>query len=115
MLKTVDIVSVNCPSTPETYHLLSAERIALMKPGSYIVNTARGEIIDEDAMIRALQDEKIAGAGLDVFQEEPLAEESKLWNMNNCLISSHSSCCYDNYRELYAIELIEKLKSFYRQ
>ncbi len=75
MLKTVDIVSVNCPSTPETYHLLSAERIALMKPGSYIVNTARGEIIDEDAMIRALQDEKIAGAGLDVFEHEPSVNE----------------------------------------
>lgn len=75
MLKTVDIVSVNCPSTPETYHLLSAERIALMKPGSYIVNTARGEIIDEDALIRALQDEKIAGAGLDVFEHEPSVNE----------------------------------------
>lgn len=75
MLKTVDIVSVNCPSTPETYHLLSAERIALMKPGSYIVNTARGEIIDEDALIRALQDEKIAGAGLDVFEHEPTVNE----------------------------------------
>ncbi|MEP2980039.1 MAG: D-glycerate dehydrogenase [Lentilitoribacter sp.] len=75
MLKTVDIVSVNCPSTPETYHLLSADRIALMKPGSYIVNTARGEIIDEDAMIRALQDEKIAGAGLDVFEHEPSVNE----------------------------------------
>lgn len=71
MLAQVDIVSVNCPSTPETFHLLSAERIALIKPGSYIVNTARGEIIDEEAMIRALQDGKIEGAGLDVYEHEP--------------------------------------------
>lgn len=75
MLDRVDIVSVNCPSTPATFHLLSARRIALMKPGSYIVNTARGDVIDEEALIRALQDGKIAGAGLDVFEHEPAVNE----------------------------------------
>lgn len=71
MLAEIDILSINCPSTLATRHLMSAARIALMKPGSFIVNTARGEIIDEEAMIRALQDEKLAGAGLDVFEHEP--------------------------------------------
>jgi Lactate dehydrogenase and related dehydrogenases len=71
MLARVDIVSVNCPSTPATYHLLSARRLALMQPTSYIVNTARGDIIDEAALIQCLREGKIAGAGLDVFENEP--------------------------------------------
>ncbi len=71
MLARMDIISVNCPSTPATFHLLSARRLQLMQPTSYIVNTARGDIIDEDALIKLLQDERIAGAGLDVFEQEP--------------------------------------------
>jgi glyoxylate reductase len=71
MLARMDIISVNCPSTPATFHLLSARRLALMQPSAYIVNTARGDIIDEDALIAMLQDGKLAGAGLDVFEHEP--------------------------------------------
>jgi glyoxylate reductase len=71
MLARMDIISVNCPSTPATFHLLSARRLALMQPSSYIVNTARGDIIDEDALIHMIQDGKLAGAGLDVFEHEP--------------------------------------------
>jgi len=71
MLARVDIVSVNCPHTPATYHLLSARRLALMRPDAYIVNTARGEVIDENALIRLIDAGKIAGAGLDVFEHEP--------------------------------------------
>ena len=71
MLARMDIISVNCPSTPATFHLLSARRLALMQPSAYIVNTARGDIIDEDTLIRLIQEGKIAGAGLDVFQHEP--------------------------------------------
>ncbi len=71
MLASMDIISVNCPSTPATFHLLSARRLALMQPSAYLVNTARGDIIDEDALIKMLQDGKLAGAGLDVFEHEP--------------------------------------------
>lgn len=71
MLARMDIISVNCPSTPATFHLLSARRLALLQPSAYIVNTARGDIIDEDALIKLLHDGKIAGAGLDVFEHEP--------------------------------------------
>ncbi len=71
MLARMDIISVNCPSTPATFHLLSARRLALMQPTAYIVNTARGDIIDEDALIHMIQDGKLAGAGLDVFEHEP--------------------------------------------
>lgn len=78
MLARVDIVSVNCPSTPATFHLLSARRLALMQPSSIIVNTARGDIIDEAALIQLLREGKIAGAGLDVFSNEPLVNPKLL-------------------------------------
>jgi glyoxylate reductase len=71
MLARMDIVSVNCPHTPATYHLLSARRLKLMKPEAYLVNTARGEIIDEDALARMIEAGELAGAGLDVFEHEP--------------------------------------------
>ena len=71
MLARMDIVSVNCPHTPATYHLLSARRLKLLRPQTYIVNTARGEVIDENAMARLIDAGDIAGAGLDVFEHEP--------------------------------------------
>jgi glyoxylate reductase len=71
MLARMDIVSVNCPHTPATYHLLSARRLKLLKPTAYVVNTARGEIIDENALAKMIQEGKLAGAGLDVFEHEP--------------------------------------------
>lgn len=71
MLARMDIVSVNSPSTPATFHLLSARRLALMQPTAYIVNTARGDVIDEAALIHLLEEDKIAGAALDVFENEP--------------------------------------------
>jgi len=71
MLARMDIISVNCPSTPATFHLLSARRLALLQPSAYLVNTARGDIIDENALIQMLQDGKLAGAALDVFEHEP--------------------------------------------
>ena len=71
MLARMDIISVNCPSTPATFHLLSARRLALLQPTAYLVNTARGDIIDEDALVRMLEGGKLAGAGLDVFEHEP--------------------------------------------
>jgi glyoxylate reductase len=71
MLARMDIVSVNCPHTPATYHLLSARRLKLLKPQAYIVNTARGEVIDENELARMIEAGSIAGAGLDVFEHEP--------------------------------------------
>src|SRR6266704_1958013 len=71
MLARMDIISINCPHTPATYHLLSARRLKLIRPEAYIVNTARGEVIDENALARLIESEHIAGAGLDVFEHEP--------------------------------------------
>jgi glyoxylate reductase len=71
MLVRMDIISINCPHTPATYHLLSARRLKLIRPEAYIVNTARGEVIDENALARLIETDEIAGAGLDVFEHEP--------------------------------------------
>ncbi len=71
MLARMDIISINCPHTPATYHLLSARRLKLLKPTAYVVNTARGEVIDENELARMIEAGAIAGAGLDVFEHEP--------------------------------------------
>ena len=71
MLVRMDIISINCPHTPATYHLLSARRLKLIRAEAYIVNTARGEVIDENALARLIETDEIAGAGLDVFEHEP--------------------------------------------
>jgi glyoxylate reductase len=71
MLARMDIISINCPHTPATYHLLSARRLKLIRSEAYIVNTARGEVIDENALARLIESKEIAGAGLDVFEHEP--------------------------------------------
>jgi Lactate dehydrogenase and related dehydrogenases len=91
MLARVDIVSVNCPSTPATFHLLSARRLALMKPGAYIVNTARGGIIDENALVQALREGRLSGAGLDVFEHEPAVDKRllKLAEQGKVLLLPH--------------------------
>lgn len=88
MLARMDIVSVNCPHTPATYHLLSARRLKLIKPSAYIVNTARGEIIDENAMARMLEAGELAGAGLDVYENEP-AVNPKLIKAKNVTLLPH--------------------------
>ncbi|MFP4125056.1 MAG: 2-hydroxyacid dehydrogenase [Alphaproteobacteria bacterium] len=88
MLARMDIVSVNCPHTPATYHLLSARRLKLMRPHAYIVNTSRGEVIDELALTRMLRDRELAGAGLDVFEHEP-AINPKLRELPNVVLLPH--------------------------
>jgi glyoxylate reductase len=88
MLARMDIVSVNCPHTPATYHLLSARRLALLKSHAFIVNTARGEVIDEAALARMLEKKELAGAGLDVFEHEP-AINPKLKKLPNVVLLPH--------------------------
>ena len=88
MLARMDIVSVNCPHTPATYHLLSARRLALLKPHAYVVNTARGEVIDEAALARMLEKKELAGAGLDVFEHEP-AINPKLKKLPSVVLLPH--------------------------
>ena len=88
MLAHMDFVSVNCPHTPATYHLLSARRLKLLQPHAVIVNTARGEVIDENALTQVLQSGDIAGAGLDVFEHAP-AVNPKLLALDNVVLLPH--------------------------
>jgi len=88
MLVRMDIISVNCPRTPATYHLLNARRLALLRPHTYIVNTSRGEVIDEDTLARFIEQKQIAGAGLDVHEREP-AVNPKLLQLPNVVLLPH--------------------------
>lgn len=88
MLSRVDIISINCPHTPETHHLFNAERLALMQRHAYLINVARGEIVDEPALVEALESGRIAGAGLDVFEHEPQVHP-KLLEMPNVVLLPH--------------------------
>jgi glyoxylate reductase len=88
MLSRMDVISVNCPHTPATYHLLSARRLSMLKPHAYVVNTARGEVIDEAALARMLEKGELAGAGLDVFEHEP-AINPKLKKLKNVVLLPH--------------------------
>lgn len=96
MLAEVDVVVAAAPLTPDTRHMLSDAEFAAMKPTAIVMNVGRGPVIDEAALIRALQTKTIAGAALDVFEEEPLPETSPLWDMENVLISPH---CTDRTRD----------------
>lgn len=91
LLKTADIISINACVTPENYHLISEKELALVKKGVYIVNTARGVLIDQNALIKALDEGKIAGLGLDVMENEPIDEHNPLLAYDNVVITPHTS------------------------
>lgn len=91
LLGESDHVCISLPLTPDTYRLFDAETLACMKPSAYLYNVARGKVVDEKALIAALQEGRIAGAGLDVFEEEPLPADSPLWKMENVIITPHTA------------------------
>lgn len=107
MLARMDIISVNCPHTPATFHLLSKRRLQLMRPEAFIVNTARGEIIDEDALIQCLESGALAGAALDVFEHEPAVNPRliKLARAGKVVLLPHMSSATEEGR----IEMGEKV------
>ena len=111
MLARMDIVSVNCPHTPATYHLLSARRLKLMKPSAFIVNTARGEVIDENALARMLEANELAGAGLDVFEHEP-AVNPKLLKLRNVVLLPHMGSATMEGRIDMGEKVIINIKTF---
>ncbi|MBW2123431.1 MAG: 2-hydroxyacid dehydrogenase, partial [Deltaproteobacteria bacterium] len=89
LLKESDFVTVHCKVTPETRDLIGEKEIALMKPSAYLINTARGAIVDEKALAVALREGRIAGAGLDVFKQEPLPSDSPLLTLDNVVLTPH--------------------------
>ena len=111
MLARMDIVSVNCPHTPATYHLLSARRLKLMKPTAYVVNTARGEVIDENALTRMLAKGELAGAGLDVFEHAP-GVNPRLRAMPNVVLLPHMASATEEGRIEMGEKVIINIKTF---
>jgi len=86
---------VSCPLTPETHHLVNAERLSLMKPTAYLINTARGPIVDQKALTRILQEGRIAGAGLDVLEQEPPDPDDPILKLDNVILAPHALCWTD--------------------
>jgi glyoxylate reductase len=112
MLARMDVVSIHCPHTPETFHLLSERRLKLLKKDAYIVNLARGEIVDEDALIRMLENGQLAGAGLDVFEHEPAAK-LKLLEMDNVTLLPHMGSATIEGRIEMGEKVIINIKTFF--
>jgi phosphoglycerate dehydrogenase-like enzyme len=114
LMRESDHVCIALPYTPQTHHLINAELIAAMKPTAYLYNIARGAIIDESALIAALREGVIAGAGLDVFEEEPLPQSSELWGMQNVIITPHVAGLTPYYFDRFAKLFADNLRRYLR-
>ncbi len=114
LLSLSDFVALTLPLTDETFHLIGEKELGLMKSSAYIINTSRGKIIDEDALIDALKNKRIAGAGLDVFEDEPLSQSSKLYDLENVIITPHVAGTMIDYLEKVAWIFKENLKRYLR-
>ena len=95
LFRRSDILCVNCPLTPDTHHIVNAERLALMKPTAFFINTARGPIVDQKALTEVLQERRIAGAGLDVFEVEPTDPNDPILKLDNIITAPHALCWTD--------------------
>jgi phosphoglycerate dehydrogenase-like enzyme len=95
LFRQADVLSVSCPLNDETHHIVNAERLALMKPGAYLINTSRGPVVDEKALAKVLQERRIGGAGLDVFEQEPSPKGNPLYKLDNVLLTPHALCWTD--------------------
>jgi len=112
MVKECDFVVISLPLTPETQGYVNAEALAVLKPGAFLVDVSRGGILDQEALVTALKERKIAGAALDVFPEEPLPDDSPLWKVNNVILTPHISGITPQYDDR-AVELFAENLSRY--
>ena len=112
LLSESDHVCIALPYTPETHHLFDTAMLAHMKPTAYLYNIGRGKIIDENALIDALHEGRIAGAGLDVFETEPLPADSPLWKMENVILTPHVSGATPQYFNRFAALFTDNLRRY---
>jgi lactate dehydrogenase-like 2-hydroxyacid dehydrogenase len=112
VLRAADFVSLHCPATPETRHLMNAQRLALMKPTAFLINTARGDVVDEAALVAALKRGQIAGAGLDVYEQEPRVT-ADLLTMENVVLLPHLGSATKETRVAMGMRAFENLKAFF--
>ncbi len=111
LLKVADIVSLHVPLLPSTHHLIDARRLALMKPTAFLINTARGQVIDEQALVDALKRKTIAGAGLDVFEHEPMLTEG-LTELSNVVLTPHIASSTVKTRDQMAVRAVTNIIDF---
>ena len=114
LLPQADIVALTCPLTPQTENLIDANAISLLKPSATLINVARGRVVDEEALIKALQEKRLAAAGLDVTREEPLPAASPLWTMPNVLITPHTAGETQRYEDAVIDILLDNLERLWR-
>jgi lactate dehydrogenase-like 2-hydroxyacid dehydrogenase len=112
VLREADFVSLHCPATPETRHLMNRDRLALMRPEAFLVNTARGDVVDEAALVEALESRRIAGAALDVFEKEPQVTQA-LVSMDNVVLLPHLGSATQETRVAMGMRAFENLKLFF--
>jgi phosphoglycerate dehydrogenase-like enzyme len=112
MLKLCDIVAITIPHTEKTHHMVDQNRFSAMKDGVFIVNIARGNIIDEKALINNIRNGKISAAALDVFEEEPLNQDNPLWEFDNVIITSHNSWVSEQINERRFKLIYENLRRY---
>ena len=112
LLSRADVVSLHCPLLTETTHLINRETIGLMKKGAILVNTSRGPVVDEQALIDALREGRIGGAGLDVFEQEPPAVDSPLRSFNNVILTSHAASVSEKAVETLQRKAAEAARDF---
>ena len=114
LLGQADVVALTCPLTPATERLIDAAALATMKPTAHLINVARGRVVDEPALVEALQQRRIAAAGLDVTHEEPLPATSPLWTMPHVLITPHTAGETQRYEDAVIDILLENLERLWR-
>ncbi|MCE4619024.1 MAG: NAD(P)-binding domain-containing protein [Desulfurococcales archaeon] len=112
LLKESDIVSIHVPLTKETYHLISEKELKMMKSTAYLINTARGKVVDTEALVKALKEKWIAGAALDVFEEEPLPPDHPLTKLDNVVLAPHAASATTETRTKMAMLVAENLIAF---
>jgi lactate dehydrogenase-like 2-hydroxyacid dehydrogenase len=112
VLREADFVSLHCPATPETRHLLDRDRLALMRPEAFLINTARGDVVDEAALVETLASKRIAGAGLDVFEREPQVTQA-LTAMDNVVLLPHLGSATTETRVAMGMRAFENLQLFF--
>jgi phosphoglycerate dehydrogenase-like enzyme len=111
-LPRADHVCLTVPLTDATRHLMDARRLALMRPSAFLYNVSRGAVVDEAALVAALRAGRLAGAGLDVFEEEPLPKESPLWDLENVILTPHVAGVTPRYYERAATLFADNLERF---
>ena len=112
VLREADFISLHCPATPETRHLINRDRLSLMRPEAFLINTARGDVVDEAALVEALAGRRIAGAGLDVFEREPQVTQA-LTTMDNVVLLPHLGSATTETRVAMGLRAFDNLQRFF--